>query len=84
VGKEPKGYGVLVTVLFAAVVVVVFGALSGTWMSVVVAHLWVEKFFEVFATVIMAFLLSHIGAVSKKGDLTPPNVQFVKAAGVSQ
>ncbi len=31
-----------------------------------VVHLWVEGFFEVFATVIMAFLLSHIGAVSKK------------------
>ncbi len=31
-----------------------------------VVHLWVEGFFEVFATVAMAFLLSHIGAVSKK------------------
>ncbi len=31
-----------------------------------VVHLWVEGFFEVFATVIMAFLLSQIGAVSKK------------------
>ncbi|MBF0121181.1 MAG: nitric-oxide reductase large subunit [Desulfobacterales bacterium] len=31
-----------------------------------VVHLWVEGFFEVFATVVMAFLLSHIGAVSKK------------------
>jgi nitric oxide reductase subunit B len=30
-----------------------------------VVHLWVEGFFEVFATVVMAFLLSHIGAVSK-------------------
>jgi len=35
-----------------------------------VVHLWVEGFFEVFATVIMAFLLSHIGAVSKKFALT--------------
>ena len=31
-----------------------------------VVHLWVEGFFEVFATVVMAFLLSHIGAVSKR------------------
>ncbi len=31
-----------------------------------VVHLWVEGFFEVFATVVMSFLLSHIGAVSKQ------------------
>jgi nitric oxide reductase subunit B len=31
-----------------------------------VVHLWVEGFFEVFATVVMAFLLSAIGAVSRK------------------
>lgn len=30
-----------------------------------VVHLWVEGFFEVFATVFMAFILSHIGAVSR-------------------
>ncbi len=35
-----------------------------------VVHLWVEGFFEVFATVVMAFLLSHIGAVSRKFALT--------------
>jgi nitric oxide reductase subunit B len=35
-----------------------------------VVHLWVEGFFEVFATVVMAFLLSNIGAVSKKFALT--------------
>jgi nitric oxide reductase subunit B len=35
-----------------------------------VVHLWVEGFFEVFATVVMAFLLSYIGAVSKKFALT--------------
>jgi nitric oxide reductase subunit B len=35
-----------------------------------VVHLWVEGFFEVFATVVMAFLLSRIGAVSKKFALT--------------
>jgi nitric oxide reductase subunit B len=31
-----------------------------------VVHLWVEGFFEVFATVVMAFLLSYIGAVSRR------------------
>ena len=29
-----------------------------------VVHLWVEGFFEVFATVVLAFILSRIGAVS--------------------
>jgi nitric oxide reductase subunit B len=38
-----------------------------------VVHLWVEGFFEVFATVVMAFLLSHIGVVSKKFALTTVN-----------
>ncbi len=162
VGKEPKGQGTWVVILFAAVVVVVLGTLGGTWLSVTgsfgdqgfylghqgyefielgrlwqllliagmiiwlilvfrairpaiageadsgglthmllyssisiplfymagllygkgshladaeywrwwVVHLWVEGFFEVFATVIMAFLLSHIGAVSKQFALT--------------
>ncbi|GFK92815.1 Nitric oxide reductase subunit B [Fundidesulfovibrio magnetotacticus] len=40
-----------------------------------VVHLWVEGFFEVFATVVMAFLLSHIGAVSKRFALT--SVYFI-------
>ncbi len=31
-----------------------------------VVHLWVEGFFEVFATVVLAFLLTRIGAVSEK------------------
>ncbi len=158
VGREPKKQGLLVGVLFGAIVVVVVGSLSGTWLSVAgvfggdgfylghqgyefielgrvwqlllivgmliwlvlvfrailpalreeqdtgglthmllyssvtiplfymaglmygegshvsnaeywrwwVVHLWVEGFFEVFATVVMAFLLSHIGVVSKK------------------
>lgn len=35
-----------------------------------VVHLWVEAFFEVFATVVLAFILSRIGAVSKKFALT--------------
>jgi len=162
VGREPKGQRLWVTVLFAALVVVVVGALGGSWLSVAgllgeksfylghqgyefielgrvwqllliagmiiwlilvlrsilpalhaeddrgglthmllyssvsiplfymaglmygqgshisvaeywrwwVVHLWVEGFFEVFATVIMAFLLSHIGAVSKRFALT--------------
>lgn len=158
VGREPKKQSFLVWVLFGAIVVVVLGSLSGTWLSVAgvfggdgfylghqgyefielgrvwqillivgmliwlvlvlrailpalkgekdvgglthlllyssisiplfymaglmygkgshlsnaeywrwwVVHLWVEGFFEVFATVVMAFLLSHIGAVSKR------------------
>jgi nitric oxide reductase subunit B len=162
VGKEAKGQGLWVVILFGAIVVVVLGSLSGTWLSVAgvfndqgfylghqgyefielgrvwqliliagmliwlvlvfrsirpavheekdsgglthmllyssitiplfymagllygkgshlsnaeywrwwVVHLWVEGFFEVFATVVMAFLLSHIGAVSKKFALT--------------
>ena len=157
VGKEPKRQALWVLGLFGAILVVVLGALSGTWLSVIgffgdqgfflghqgyefielgrvwqllliagmiiwlilvfrsikpavreekdtgglthmllystitiplfymaglmygkgshlsdaeywrwwVVHLWVEGFFEVFATVVMAFLLSHIGAVSK-------------------
>ena len=162
VGTEPKGQAGLVWFLFAAVVVVVVGTLSGTWMSVTgmfgqdgflwghqgyeyielgrvwqvlliigmilwlvlvlrailpvlkkeddkgglthmllyssvaiplfymaslmygkethlsmaeywrwwVVHLWVEGFFEVFATVVMGFLMAHIGAVSRKSALT--------------
>lgn len=162
VGKEPKQQGLWVLILFGAIVVVVLGALGGTWLSVTgyfgdqgfyfghqgyeyielgrvwqlllivgmliwlvlvfrsilpalhdendngglthmllystiaiplfymaglmygkgshlsdaeywrwwVVHLWVEGFFEVFATVVMAFLLSHIGVVSKKFALT--------------
>jgi len=158
VGKEPKHQGKLVIVLFAAIVIVVLGTLTGTWLSVQgflgsaayylghqgyeyielgrvwqllliagmliwlvlvlcairpalknekdkgglthlllyssiaiplfymaglmygkgshlsdaeywrwwVVHLWVEGFFEVFATVVMAFLLARIGAVSEK------------------
>lgn len=158
VGKEPKHQGKLVIALFAAIVIVVLGTLSGTWLSVQgflgsaayylghqgyeyielgrvwqllliagmliwlvlvlraihpalknekdkgglthlllyssiaiplfymaglmygkgshlsdaeywrwwVVHLWVEGFFEVFATVVMAFLLARIGAVSEK------------------
>jgi nitric oxide reductase subunit B len=31
-----------------------------------VVHLWVEGFFEVFATVFMAFLLAHIGVIGAK------------------
>jgi nitric oxide reductase subunit B len=34
-----------------------------------VVHLWVEGFFEVFATVTLAFVLSNIGAVSRKSAL---------------
>jgi nitric oxide reductase subunit B len=31
-----------------------------------VVHLWVEGFFEVFATVVLAFILSRIGAISHR------------------
>ena len=34
-----------------------------------VVHLWVEGFFEVFATVMLAFFLSRIGAISEKFGL---------------
>ena len=34
-----------------------------------VVHLWVEGFFEVFATVVLAFILSRIGAVSEEFSL---------------
>jgi nitric oxide reductase subunit B len=34
-----------------------------------VVHLWVEGFFEVFATVVLAFILTRIGAVSAKFSL---------------
>ena len=34
-----------------------------------VVHLWVEGFFEAFATTVLAFLLAHIGAVSKRFSL---------------
>ncbi len=158
VGKEPKHQWKLVVALFAAIVVVVLGTLSGTWLSIQgffggdgyyfghqgyeyielgrvwqilliagmlvwlvlvlrailpalrkeedrgglthlllyssiaiplfymaglmygqgshlsdaeywrwwVVHLWVEGFFEVFATVVIAFLLSRIGVISEK------------------
>lgn len=34
-----------------------------------VVHLWVEGFFEVFSTVVLAFILSKIGAVSERFSL---------------
>jgi nitric oxide reductase subunit B len=34
-----------------------------------VVHLWVENFFEVFATVALAFILARIGAVGQKAAL---------------
>ncbi len=162
IGHEPKGQSVLVKILFVAVVIVVLGALSGTWLSTTgfsksnafifghqgyeyielgrlwqilliigmigwlilvyralkpalsleedkwglvhlllyssisiplfymaglmygntthisvaeywrwwVVHLWVEGFFEVFATVVLAFVLTRIGAISQKIALT--------------
>ena len=34
-----------------------------------VVHLWVEGFFEVFATVVLAFILSKIGAITQRSAL---------------
>lgn len=63
--------------LYAAVSIPLFYAVGlaytpGTHLSVAdywrwwVVHLWVENFFEVFATVALAFVLSRIGAVNQK------------------
>ncbi len=76
--SEEKDYGGLThLLLFSAIAIPLFymaGLMYGqnTHLSEAeywrwwVVHLWVEGFFEVFATVFMAFILSHIGAVSRK------------------
>lgn len=76
--SEEKDYGGIThLLLFSAIAIPLFymaGLMYGRgshlseaeyWRWWVV-HLWVEGFFEVFATVFMAFILSHIGAVSRK------------------
>jgi len=79
--KEEDGGGLTHMLLYSAVSIPLFymaGLMygKGTHLSNAeywrwwVVHLWVEGFFEVFATVVMAFLLSHIGAVGKKFALT--------------
>jgi nitric oxide reductase subunit B len=37
-----------------------------------VVHLWVENFFEVFATVALAFILARLGAVGRRRRSAPP------------
>lgn len=76
--SEEKDYGGIThLLLFSAIAIPLFymaGLMYGqrTHLSEAeywrwwVVHLWVEGFFEVFATVFMAFILSHIGAVSRK------------------
>jgi len=76
--SQEKDYGGIThLLLFSSIAIPLFymaGLLygRGSHLSVAeywrwwVVHLWVEGFFEVFATVFMAFILSHIGAVSRK------------------
>ncbi len=76
-GKESDRGGITHMLLYSAITIPLFymaGLMYGKgshlseaeyWRWWVV-HLWVEGFFEVFATVFMAFILGHIGAVSKK------------------
>ncbi|MGK5084581.1 nitric-oxide reductase large subunit [Bdellovibrionota bacterium FG-1] len=78
---EKDAGGLTHLLLYAAVSIPVFYSVGlfyhpGTHMSVAdywrwwVVHLWVENFFEVFATVTLAFILSRIGAVRAKVALT--------------
>ncbi|HOI11137.1 MAG TPA: cbb3-type cytochrome c oxidase subunit I, partial [Myxococcota bacterium] len=66
--------------LYSAVSIPVFYSMGlfytpGTHMSVAdywrwwVVHLWVENFFEVFATVVLAFVLTRLGAVRERSAL---------------
>jgi len=66
--------------LYASVTIPLFYAVGlfytpGTHLSVAdywrwwVVHLWVENFFEVFATVALAFILARLGAVGQKSAL---------------
>ncbi len=76
-GPEKDAGGITHLLLYSAVTIPVFymaGLLygQGTHLTVAeywrwwVVHLWVEGFFEVFATVFMAFLLARIGAVGAR------------------
>ena len=77
---EPDRGGLTHLLLYSAVSIPLFYMVglfysSGTHIAVAeywrwwVVHLWVENFFEVFATVAIAFLLSRIGAVRPKAAL---------------
>ena len=74
--EKDKG-GLTHLLLYASVTIPLFYSVGlfytpGTHISVAdywrwwVVHLWVENFFEVFATVALAFILSKIGAVGEK------------------
>ncbi|HOU54586.1 MAG TPA: nitric-oxide reductase large subunit [Myxococcota bacterium] len=77
--EEDRG-GLTHLLLYSAVSIPLFYSAGlfytpGTHMSVAdywrwwVVHLWVENFFEVFATVVLAFVLSRLGAVREKTAL---------------
>jgi nitric oxide reductase subunit B len=74
--EKDKG-GLTHLLLYASVSIPVFYSVGlfytpGTHIAVAdywrwwVVHLWVENFFEVFATVALAFILSKIGAVAER------------------
>jgi nitric oxide reductase subunit B len=74
--EQDKG-GLTHLLLYASVTIPLFYSVGlfytpGTHMAVAdywrwwVVHLWVENFFEVFATVALAFILSRLGAVGQR------------------
>ncbi|MFT3915823.1 MAG: nitric-oxide reductase large subunit [Anaeromyxobacteraceae bacterium] len=77
--EKDKG-GLTHLLLYASVTIPLFYSVGlfytpGTHIAVAdywrwwVVHLWVENFFEVFATVALAFILARIGAVGQKAAL---------------
>jgi nitric oxide reductase subunit B len=78
--EDDKG-GLTHLLLYASVSIPLFYSVGlmyspGTHISVAdywrwwVVHLWVENFFEVFATVALAFVLTRIGAVRQRAALS--------------
>ena len=78
-GEKDRG-GLTHVLLYSAVTIPLFymaGLLYGQGSDISdaeywrwwVVHLWVEGFFEVFATVVLAFILARIGAVSAEFSL---------------
>ncbi len=79
--KEGDRGGLTHLLLYASVSIPLFYSVGlfytpGTHMSIAdywrwwVVHLWVENFFEVFATVALAFILTRLGAVRERSALT--------------
>ena len=77
--EKDKG-GLTHLLLYASVTIPLFYSVGlfytpGTHLAIAdywrwwVVHLWVENFFEVFATVALAFILARIGAVGQKSAL---------------